>query len=284
MLSVYTVPEALEWLKKNTGQPWSESKLFDAACKMHLTMRAVPPRDAETEIHVFQNGKFAVKDFGDGVLATRMGWRMAVLHPAHIVQVWQTGETETRNSVGDGVPQGEVEKLSMPATGQDREEIERWFFTSPVKVTRKMVRVTQWVLNRILDAQPPPPVVPATEALPLPLPVPVPVVVVVVVEAIQENDLTTPEIDTQPKPPPVMPATEVLPLSVGGLAPSRPGARARTRWTNEFVEGVERKRLKQSAVKTAAEIRVSVSTMNAALRRARRDREKEKSKGLRVWP
>jgi hypothetical protein len=151
MLSIYSVPEALEFLKAKTGEDWSDSKLFDTVCKLHLTLRAAAPHDAMTEIRVFENGKFAVKDFGGGLLASRMGWRMAVLHPVHVAQVWQTGNTETIHSVGNGGPQGEVEEIHMLGADQVGKKTEHWWFTKPVAVTLDMVRVTPWTLNHILN-------------------------------------------------------------------------------------------------------------------------------------
>ena len=151
MLSIYSVPEALEFLKAKTGEDWSDSKLFDTVCKLHLTLRAAAPHDAMTEIRVFENGKFAVKDFGGGLLASRMGWRMAVLHPVHVAQVWQTGTTETIHSVGNGGPQGEIEEIHMLGIEHAGKTKEHWWFTKPVAVTRETVRVTPWALNYILS-------------------------------------------------------------------------------------------------------------------------------------
>lgn len=148
MLSIYTLPEAVAWLSEQTGSDWSESALFDAVCKLHLTLRAAPPLDANAEIHTRLG---TVKDFGEGILATSMGWRFAVLHPVQVQQVWQVGETEASDAVDDSGAHGEVEEtLKLGAPGA---KTERWFFTEPVRVTRDMVRITPWTLTYIIEKQ-----------------------------------------------------------------------------------------------------------------------------------
>jgi hypothetical protein len=150
MLSIFTIPEALSWLHKKTGREWIDSEIFNSVCRLHLTLRAAPPSDATTEIRVFKSGAgLIVKDFGEGLLAADMGWRMAVLHPADVELIWQTGETETIHAIDGSGPQGEAERLLNPAGESASGVTGHWFFTKPVRVTRDMVRATDWVLNRI---------------------------------------------------------------------------------------------------------------------------------------
>jgi hypothetical protein len=150
MQSVFKLPEALLWLNGKTGRDWSDLELFDAVCKLHLTLRAAPPIGANTKIHEWVNGGLIAKDFGDG-FSPSMGWRMAVLHPADVQILWMTGEVETSSAVNDSGVNGETEELLKRGAAFVGSQIERWCFTKPVRVTRDTVHVTQWTLEQMLE-------------------------------------------------------------------------------------------------------------------------------------
>ncbi|MDC8770649.1 hypothetical protein [Roseateles albus] len=151
MKSVFKLPEALVWLSDKTGREWSDSELFEVVCKLHLTLRAAPPRDAKTKVHECVNGEGVIeKDFGIGYFPS-MGWRMAVVHPSDVQILWMTGEAETQSAVNDSGVNGPTEELLKQGADFVGSQIERWFFTKPVRVTRDTVYATKWTLEQILE-------------------------------------------------------------------------------------------------------------------------------------
>lgn len=124
MLRIYTLAEAIAELSKRTGSEWSSSRIFDAALRMDLQLRAAPPRTTKVAIWRFRIGEGMVKKTGN------LPWALAILYPQSIAEIWQTGETEV-----------------VHAVQRMQEENEYHWFEDPVVVQTEDVRIPADALN-----------------------------------------------------------------------------------------------------------------------------------------
>lgn len=126
-----TTAEALEWLKAETGEQLSESKLLDLAAGYSVVLHAAPPLDRKAELMTFDAAGIANGTNPKGYKTKcSIGWKMVQLFPFHIGQILTIGETE-----------------SIHAAGQlDTSKEEYFFFSEPVRVTRDQVRVSRVAL------------------------------------------------------------------------------------------------------------------------------------------
>lgn len=132
MLTAFKLPEALRWLAEQTGREWTDSELFDACCRYGIKLHAAPPLEARTAlVEIDPTNPAAVR------VAMRLGWKHAILHPWHVMQLWQVGATEPAPV---WQPMGES-------------EAHRWAVFDPeVRVTREHLVIGRETLQRIVKA------------------------------------------------------------------------------------------------------------------------------------
>lgn len=130
MLRISTVPEALAELQNQTGQPWSESDLFDFASKYNIELHAATPLSAVPVIYRFVFGQGLVERFRLSAGHSPL----AVLFPWQVAHLWIRGETEARHPIDHEQP------------GDDY----KWY-EEPVRVRREDVRVHERSLMRIVN-------------------------------------------------------------------------------------------------------------------------------------
>lgn len=132
MLSSFNLTEALAWLAQSTGRKWTDSELFDLCTQRRLPLHAAPPLGAQCVVVELN------PDDPAGVrVAMRLGWRKAILHPWHVGQLWQVGETE---------PAPVFEQMHTEDAG-------RWaVFDPPVRVRREHLTIRLQTLQDIAEA------------------------------------------------------------------------------------------------------------------------------------
>lgn len=132
MLSSCKLPEALAWLQEQTGEPWTDSRLFDVCTQCGIELHAAPPLEARCAVLEMAPGAP-----GGMRVAMHLGWRKAILHPIHVGQLWQVGETE---------PAPVWEPMHDADAG-------RWaVFDPPVRVNREHLTIKAETLGRIVKA------------------------------------------------------------------------------------------------------------------------------------
>lgn len=129
MLSISTITEALSFLTTETGRPWTESELFDAASTLHVELHASVPESMETVVMGLEPGKGLVEKhrFGRGHSL------LAILFPVHVARLLIAGETTTVHP-HDYNKNADTYK----------------FLSEPLRVTRAEVRVRAESLSAIL--------------------------------------------------------------------------------------------------------------------------------------
>lgn len=132
MLTSFNLSEALAWLSQQTGRSWTDSELFDLCTRRQIALHAAPPLDAQCIVVEMDPTNPA------GVRVTmNLRWRKAILHPWHVGQLWQVGETEPN-------------PVWCPMHPKDKD---RWaVFDPPVRVRREHLAISRQTLDRIVHA------------------------------------------------------------------------------------------------------------------------------------
>lgn len=132
-VKIYTVPEAIELLTRETGHPWDPPKLFDFVCKFGWSLSAAAPLDAVAV-------RFSLRDEA-GRVQFKEDFRgppghepMAKLFPHHVVQLWMRGAVRTSHVDDRG--QSNMHELHL--------------YAQPVTIAADDVRIRMAVLKSIL--------------------------------------------------------------------------------------------------------------------------------------
>lgn len=132
MLTSFKLAEALAWLTQHSGHTWTESELFSMCTRRGIPLHAAPPLEARCAVLEMAPGAP-----GGMREAMHLGWRKAILHPIHVGQLWQVGETE---------PAPVWEPMHDADAG-------RWaVFDPPVRVTREHLAIKRDTLRKVLGA------------------------------------------------------------------------------------------------------------------------------------
>lgn len=118
--TILSVCEALARLSRETGEEWTEDRFFDCASQAYnlgdFFLLASPPDTATA--YLARSSKTWL-----------LGWQMARLWQADVIEIWQRGEAEASHVA-------------------EYDDMEAWF-DPPARITRACVRISSEMLERI---------------------------------------------------------------------------------------------------------------------------------------
>ena len=140
-----TLSEAADWLSNETASVWTESALLGFAAEYHIALHAAPPIDARAaELELLPGGRtLTIRPLDVGGMKLKMPgqWRMAVVHPYPIAQLWLTGESKVSHAVKTSLEDGDAMVFFHDEVGN----------MSGIDVTMKNIRVSRQDLQNIIS-------------------------------------------------------------------------------------------------------------------------------------